>query len=698
MKSLPIHGRGASFDPPNRFTELQVERDGWLDPDDPGPGTRLYRDSTRSIITTNDSPDVGFDASVNPYRGCEHGCVYCMDGDTPVLMGDASSKPLSAVRAGDEIYGTVRRGFYRRYVRTQVLAHWQTEKLAYRITLADGTALVASGDHRFLSRRGWKHVTGTEQGADRRPHLTTNDRLLGVGSAGEIPSPTEEYRIGYLCGMIRGDGLGARYEYPSRRGGGGSRQHHFRLALADPPGLDRTESYLRNLGIRTNRFVHQAGKLERREIRGIRTRARHNVESIARIIEWPEHPSREWARGYLAGIFDAEGSYSCGVLRISNTDEDILLRLQEALQHFGFDLAREKVVVRRKNPIGVIRVRGGLREHLRFFHLTSPAISRKLDFTGTALKSDADLRVVSIEPVGFRTLFDITTGTGDFIADGVVSHNCYARPNHEYLGLSAGLDFETKIFVKEDAPELLRAELASPKWTPKVLAMSGVTDPYQPAERRLGITRGCLEVLAEARNPVAIVTKNHLVTRDADLLAELARHDAARVMLSITTLRNEVQRVMEPRAVVPARRLRAVRELADAGVEVGVMVAPVVPGLTEHEMAEILEAAAEAGATRAAFILLRLPHAVKELFAEWLEQHFPDRRDKVLNRLRSLRSGRLNDPRFGSRMKGEGPYAEQIRQLFDVTCARLGLNEDARSLSTAAFRRPRVDGEQLGLF
>jgi DNA repair photolyase len=274
---------------------------------------------------------------------------------------------------------------------------------------------------------------------------------------------------------------------------------------------------------------------------------------------------------------------------------------------------------------------------------------------------------------------------------------CYARPYHEYLGLSAGLDFETKIFVKEDAPELLRAELSSPRWDPETLVLSGVTDPYQPVERRLGITRRCLQVLVEARNPVAVITKGHTVTRDVDLLAELARHGAAAVTLSITTLDPELARRMEPRAAAPYRRLDAIARLADAGVPVGVNVAPVVPGLTEHEMPGILEAAAEAGATRAGWIMLRLPHGVADIFDRWLEEHFPDRRRKVLNRVREVRDGRLNDPRFGSRMRGEGEHARQIAELFRMTCRRLGLNRRARALSTDAFRRPEP-GDQLGLF
>jgi DNA repair photolyase len=265
---------------------------------------------------------------------------------------------------------------------------------------------------------------------------------------------------------------------------------------------------------------------------------------------------------------------------------------------------------------------------------------------------------------------------------------CFARPTHEFLGLSAGIDWETKIFVKEDAPELLRAQLSSPKWEPKVLAMSGVTDPYQPVERRLGITRRCLEVLAEFRNPVVIITKNHLVTRDVDLLQRLAVDHAAMVSLSITTLRRSLQRVMEPRTSIPQKRLDAIRKLSGAGIPVGVLVAPVIPGLTDHEMPKILERAAEAGAVRAGWVLLRLPYAVKDVFEDWLGRHFPDRKAKVLNRLVSLRGGRLNDPRFGSRMRGEGPFADQVRQVFDVSCRKAGLNRVSLELSTAAFRRP----------
>ena len=275
---------------------------------------------------------------------------------------------------------------------------------------------------------------------------------------------------------------------------------------------------------------------------------------------------------------------------------------------------------------------------------------------------------------------------------------CFARPTHEYLGFSAGLDFETRILVKHEAPELLRKELASPRWTPQAIAMCGVTDAYQPVERKLGITRRCLEVLAEFRNPVAIVTKNHLVTRDADLLGELAAHQAAVVNISLTTLDAGLQRVMEPRASTPARRLEAMRVLSQAGIPVRVLVSPVVPGLTDHEMTAILAAAAEAGASAASYIPLRLPFGLKELFEDWLQTHFPDRKDKVLNRIREMRGGKLYDSEWGKRMTGEGVFAQQYEAMFNAVCRKAGLQREIPRLSPAAFRRPHNPAGQMGLF
>ncbi len=275
---------------------------------------------------------------------------------------------------------------------------------------------------------------------------------------------------------------------------------------------------------------------------------------------------------------------------------------------------------------------------------------------------------------------------------------CYARPTHEYLGFSAGLDFESRILVKDRAPELLRKALLSPRWKPQVIVLSGVTDPYQPIERKLRITRRCLEVLAEFRNPVAIITKNHLVTRDLDLLVELNRFQACGVYLSITSVSASLSARMEPRASTPRRRFEALRELSAAGIPCGVMAAPIIPGLNDEQIPAILEAAAEAGASRAGYILVRLPHGLRELFSDWLATHFPDRRDRVLNRLREARDGNLNDPRFHHRMKGGGEYAEQIGRLFETVRRRVGLaggrSRGTTSPSTAAFRR-RTDQRSL---
>jgi DNA repair photolyase len=272
---------------------------------------------------------------------------------------------------------------------------------------------------------------------------------------------------------------------------------------------------------------------------------------------------------------------------------------------------------------------------------------------------------------------------------------CYARPTHEYLGYSAGLDFETKILVKERAPELLRRELAAPRWTPQVVALSGVTDAYQPIERRLELTRRCVEVFVAFRNPITVITKNALVVRDIDLFRQLAEVDAVSVALSLTTLDGSLARVLEPRASAPHERLRAIERLAEAGIPTTVMVAPVIPGLTDAELPALLSAAASAGATRAGKIVLRLPHGLRDLFDDWLATHRPQRRQKVLHRLESLRGGQLNDPRFGHRLRGEGRFAEQISGLFDLMARRHGLDEPHPPLSTAAFRRP--GGTQLPL-
>lgn len=275
---------------------------------------------------------------------------------------------------------------------------------------------------------------------------------------------------------------------------------------------------------------------------------------------------------------------------------------------------------------------------------------------------------------------------------------CYARPSHAYVGLSPGLDFETRIFYKADAAKVLEAELARPGYVCKPITVGANTDPYQPVERRMQVTRSILEVLVRTRHPVTIITKHALVLRDLDLLADLARDGLASVAVSVTSLDAAVKRTLEPRAASPLARLRAVRELNAAGVPAGVLVAPVIPALTDHELENILAAAAEAGAPWAGYVLLRLPYEIKDLFSEWLTEHYPDRAAHVMSVIRDMRGGRDNDPRFGTRMRGTGPFAELLRNRFRIACRRLNLNASSRGpLSVAHFRPPTPPGAQLNL-
>ncbi|MEY2633080.1 MAG: hypothetical protein RIR00_1734 [Pseudomonadota bacterium] len=277
---------------------------------------------------------------------------------------------------------------------------------------------------------------------------------------------------------------------------------------------------------------------------------------------------------------------------------------------------------------------------------------------------------------------------------------CYARPGHAYLGLSPGLDFESRIFHKPNAPELLRAELARPAYRCSPISLGGVTDLYQPVERQLGLSRRLLQVMLEARQPVIAVTKSALVCRDLDLWAELAGQGLGQINLSLTTLDPALARQLEPRASSPAARLRAIRELAAAGIPVGVFVAPVIPGLTDHELENILAAAAEAGARYAHSIPLRLPQEVAGLFTDWLQRQVPDRAARVLSLQRQLRGGQLNDPRFGERMRGSGPLGELLQQRFQLACRRLGLNPAPANLDCSRFRppTPAAPSPQLSLF
>lgn len=274
---------------------------------------------------------------------------------------------------------------------------------------------------------------------------------------------------------------------------------------------------------------------------------------------------------------------------------------------------------------------------------------------------------------------------------------CYARPSHAYLNLSPGLDFETRLFAKVNAAQVLREELAKPGYGCSAITIGANTDAYQPAERSWKITRAVLEVAAQCNQPVYIITKNALVERDLDILVPMAEKNLAGVFVSVTTLDHDLARRMEPRASAPARRIEAIRRLAQAGVPVGVMVAPIVPVLTDAETEQILEAASEAGALSAGYVLMRLPYEVKTLFKDWLAQHYPLKAAHVMSRVKQMRDGRENDPQFGTRMRGSGKFADLLRLRFDKACQRLGLNRQRRTLVTTLFRPPRLDG-QMDLF
>jgi DNA repair photolyase len=421
--------------------------------------TRFYEVRAKSALNrVPEASAMPFRWTINPYRGCSHACVYCLSGDTQVLMADGSTRAIAELRPGHNIYGTIRSGPSRRLVRTEVLAQWSTIKPAFRVLLADGTELVASGDHRFLTERGWKHVTGGEPGSPRRPHLTLNESLLGVAGCAGGP------------------------------------------------------------------------------------------------------------------LVEADSRY----------------------------LAADEV----EGPAGAL-----------------------LTTRGPLTAIDADLRVVAIERLGGPSrLYDITTGTGDFIANGVVSHNCFARPTHKYLDFDAGRDFEREIVVKVNVPEVLRAELKRPSWKREHVAMGTNTDPYQWVEGRYRLMPGIWEALRDFRNPCSVLTKSPLLLRDLALLKEIAAVTEISANLSIPTMEEKAWRASEPHTPNPRARMEAVAELNRNGIPTGVLVAPLMPGINDDPrlVEAILQAAADAGATSVGGIGLHLRGEVRGVFMEWLASYRPD--------------------------------------------------------------------------
>jgi len=592
--------------------------------DTPGfRGMTFYEVQARSIVNrVPEASQMMFKWTINPYRGCQHACSYCTSPDTPILMADGRTRPISDLRVGDEIYGTVRAGFYRQYTITTVQAHWPTVKAGYRVVLADGTKLICSGDHRFLTERGWKHVTGTEQGPLQRPFLTVNNKLMGFGGFADPPKENADYRGGYLCGMIRGDATIGHYVYLNGR----ARQHHqFCLALADPEGLARTRDYLDRCGIACSEPIFAPQSANRREMRAIGVSRPDDLLRIEDLIRWPERPGLDWRKGFLAGIFDAEGSYSQGVWRVCTIDQQIIDQTASSLRAFGFDYAVEPT--KNANRLVVLRLRGGVKEAMRFFQTTDPAITRKRSIDGVAIKSDADLKVVAIEPLGLDLpMFDITTGTGDFIANGVVSHNCFARNSHTYLDMDAGADFNSKVVVKVNAAELLRRKLASPRWQGEHIAMGTNVDCYQRAEGRYRLMPGIISALRDAANPFSILTKGTLILRDADLLASAAEVTQVGLNVSCGFTDTELWRSVEAGTPAPERRLEACATLNDRGLACGVLMGPVIPYLSDSpaQLEQTVRQIAAAGAVHVTPIVLHLRPGAREWYLRWLGWAHPE--------------------------------------------------------------------------
>jgi DNA repair photolyase len=563
-------------------------------------GITFHEVTARSAL--NNVPEASrmpFRWTINPYRGCSHACVYCLGGDTLVLMADGRAKRLAEVCVGDEVYGTELRGGHRRYVPTTVLAHWQTTKPAQRVTLRDGTTLIASGDHRFLTERGWNHVTGSVAGVARRPHLTAGSSLLGFGQMVEPPKVDDNYRRGYLTG-IRGVGRD----------------------LADSEAVVRGNEYLSQLG-----------------------RPPHPSESgwVDSLTAWPQLPERQWSLGFLAGIFDAEGTHSSrGVLRIANTDPIIIEATARALRRL--DVPHTVEHRHFANGLMNVRVTGGLPSRIRFLQLTDPAITRKRDIRGLAIKSDVDLRVTAIEGLGVDVpMYDITTGTGDFIANGVVSHNCFARKTHEYLELDAGHDFDSQIVVKTNVGEVLRRELARPSWRGEHIAMGTNVDCYQRAEGRYRLMPPILEALRDAANPFSILTKGALILRDLPLLEQAADVTDVSAAVSVGFLDEEVWRTVEPGTPPPQRRLAVARTLNEAGIACGVLMAPILPYLTDSDdqLEATVAAVAASGAPYVSPIVLHLRPGAREWWQAWLRREHPD----LLPRYRALYGDRSDSPK-----------------------------------------------------
>ena len=507
--------------------------------------------------------------SANLYRGCSHACVYCLDGTTLIQMANGTTKPISQIEIGDSVIGIVNDGRHgawsNRIVTTQVLAKVQNHKPAYKITLADGTEVICSADHRWLTERGWKYTTGAMSGNNQRPYLTTNNFIRQLSTATLTPQTTKSYKAGYLAGMIQGDANLAIYDYSHRRRPSGKTmgvQYRFRLALKDEVALQRTKTYLTEFGIQVNDFTFKDNK--NGNLAAIQTTSPDRYRAIEALTEHREDP--EWLRGWLAGIFDAEGSHGNNALRISNTDESILLTTEIALSALDFDFVREPSTPERAD---VIRVLGGRYETTRFWQLTNPCISRKFNLENNALRGQT--KIVSIEQLNeTREMYDIMTGTENFIANGLVSHNCYVPA---VLRMSRQ-EFDAAAIPRPDIINKLRKDAAryQDAGITEQVMMSFTTDPYNPFDTNLKLTRQAIEILINAGLGFCTLTKGgNRALRDIDMF----RPDRDAFATTLTSLDDSVSIKWESGAALPADRIDTLRRFHDAGIFTWVSLEPV---------------------------------------------------------------------------------------------------------------------------
>ncbi|GAA3859186.1 intein-containing Rv2578c family radical SAM protein [Saccharothrix violaceirubra] len=529
-------------------------------------GVVFHEVHAKSVLNRVAGGRLPFEWTVNPYRGCTHGCTYCLAPETPVLLADGRTRSIADLAVGDEVFGT-RDG---RFVRTKVLAHWTTVRPAFRVTLADGSSVVCGGDHRFLTGRGWRHATpGRCDDAVRRPFLVRGDRIAGFGGFARGPRFDADYRRGYVLGAVRG-GL---------------------------PG---------DSGVAARVREYAGGRVPREN----------------ELVEWPADPGPEWSKGFLAGVHDARGTATGDGVALSCSDGSVFEAAVAALTRLSVPHAVE---------VRGVRVAGDAGDRLRFLHLVSPVLMRGDVVAGAAVSVDSTrLGVVSVEPLeADRTLFDITTGTGDYVANGLVSHNCFARQSHTYLDLDAGRDFDDQVVVKVNAPEVLARQLRSRRWERHPVALGTNTDPYQRAEGRYALMPGIIRALADSGTPFSVLTKGTVLARDIPLLASAAKRVPVGLAVSIALLDRELQSGLEPGTPSPRARLDLVRRIRDAGLPCGVFVAPVLPGLTDsiEGLDALLGEVAAAGATGVTVFPLHLRPGAREWFARWLLRERPDLAD-----------------------------------------------------------------------